>query len=394
MVRTQNIPDNALAASSVDTTLGVPDSLSKMTIGNFTQRVSPKDQKKIWIDLDNSPHVPFFIPIIEEIQKRGHRILLTARNSYQVCELLEFHHLTCKVVGGHWGKNRFLKALGTLGRAARLVPLALKEKPDLAVSLVSRAQLLACRALNIPMVVTFDYEFVVTMQFLQPDWILVPEVVPDSAAGVAKKGIFRYPGLKEDVYVPRFKPDAALKKLLGISDTDMLVTVRPPATEAHYHNPESDKLLSAALEFLTKKPDVRVVLLPRNERQSVALQKKWGDCIAQRRIVIPTHVMDGLNLIWHSDLVISGGGTMNREAAALGVPVYSIFRGKIGAVDRYLAANGRLVLLQRVEDIGAKIVLERRARSRRNFLAGSPALRSISDTIISIAEHQCLPAQQ
>jgi len=94
---------------------------------------------------------------MEELQKRGHQILLTARDSYQVCELLEFHHLACKVVGSHWGKNRFLKTLGTLGRAARLVPLAFREKPDLAISLVSRAQLLACKALRIPMVVTFDY---------------------------------------------------------------------------------------------------------------------------------------------------------------------------------------------------------------------------------------------
>src|ERR1700688_5331268 len=155
----------------------------------LTVHVPPGNQKKIWIDIDNSPHVPFFIPIIAELQKRGHKVLLTARNSYQVCELLEFHHLDCEVVGGHWGKNRFLKTLGTLGRAARLLPLAFREKPDLAVSLVSRAQLLACKALGIPMVVTFDYEFVVKMQFLQPDWILVPDVMPLARAGAAKSGI-------------------------------------------------------------------------------------------------------------------------------------------------------------------------------------------------------------
>jgi predicted glycosyltransferase len=369
-------------------------------IGNFRLKksvgpVAPEIQKKkIWIDIDNSPHVPFFMPIIAELQKRGHHILLTARDTYQVCELLKFHHLDCKVVGSHWGKNRFLKTLGTLGRAARLVPLALREKPDLAVSIVSRAQLLACKALAIPVVVTFDYEFVVKMQFLQPDWILVPEVIPDSGAGIAKRAVFRYPGLKEDVYVPGFKPDSALKSQLGISETDLLVTVRPPATEAHYHNPESDELLSAALNFLTKQHDVCVVLLPRNERQLVTLQKKWGDYIAKGKIVIPRQVMDGLNLIWNSDLVISGGGTMNREAAALGVPVYSIFRGKIGAVDRFLAGNGRLVLLEGVEDIYTKIVLERRRRVRSDFSASSAALRSISEAIISIAEHQCLPAQQ
>src|SRR5882672_3020227 len=105
----QDVPDHALEALREYAAPVVPDSLMKLSETNFHGRVTPKNQKKIWIDLDNSPHVPFFIPIIEELQKRGHQILLTARDSYQVCELLEFHHLACKVVGGHWGKNRFLK---------------------------------------------------------------------------------------------------------------------------------------------------------------------------------------------------------------------------------------------------------------------------------------------
>jgi uncharacterized protein len=388
------VPGHAVQAMKKHAATAVPDSFGKLPVGDFQGRVGPESRKKIWIDIDNSPHVPFFIPIIEQLQKRGHQVLLTARDSYQVCELLEFHHLACKVVGNHWGKNRFLKTLGTLGRAARLVPLAFRERPDLAVSIVSRAQLLACKALRIPMVVMFDYEFIVKMQFLQLDWILVPDVLPDSAVGVAKRGISHFPGLKEDVYVPRFKPDTALKKELGISASDLLVTVRPPATEAHYHNPESDELMSAALNFLTKQPDVRVVLLPRNDKQSASLRKEWGDWIAKGKIVIPEHVLDGLNLIWQSDLVISGGGTMNREAAALGVPVYTIFRGKIGAVDRDLVSNGRLVLVECVEDIHTKIVLKRREQARRDFSESSAALRSISEAIISIAERQCLPPQQ
>jgi predicted glycosyltransferase len=393
MGRSQNMSDPALETRKDSAAPSTLKSSGYLPVKGTVGRITPASQKKIWIDIDNSPHVPFFLPIIEELQKRGHKVLLTARNSYQVCELLKFHHLECRVVGGHCGKNRFLKALGTLGRAARLLPLAFKEKPDLAISLVSRGQLLACKALGIPVVVTFDYEFVMKMQFLQPDWIIVPEVVPDCEVGTAKRGVARYPGLKEDVYVPKFKPDGSLRKQLGIAESDLLVTVRPPATEAHYHNPESDKLTVAALNFLTRQHDVRVVLLPRNERQAVTLRKEWGDIIAKGKIVIPGQVMDGLNLIWQSDFVISGGGTMNREAAALGVPVYSIFRGKIGAVDSYLAANGRLVLLESVEDIDSKIDLKRRERACFDFSTGGDALRSFSDTIISILERQCLPAQ-
>src|SRR5258708_17220566 len=170
-----------------------------------------------------------------------------------------------------------------------------------------------------------------------------------------------------------------------MGEEGVVVARGPAAKEGHYQNPESDELLSAALHFLTKQNEVCVVLLPRNDRQSIILQKEWSDCIAKGKIVIPRQVMDGLNLIWNSDLVISGGGTMNREAAALGVPVYSIFRGKIGAVDRYLAEKGRLVLLERVEDINTKIVLERRKPARSDFSAGRVRPPRISETIISIS---------
>lgn len=391
MKRIQEFGHHTAEAITDQEATSAPVASGKANINILTDQVAPLIQKKIWIDIDNSPHVPFFIPIIERLRKRGHKVLLTARDSYQVCELLEFHHLDCKVVGTHWGKNRFLKTIGTLGRAARLVPLAYREKPDLAVSLVSRAQLLACRALGIPMAVTFDYEFVVKLQFLQPDWILVPDVMPEAGAGVAKKGVLRFPGLKEDVYVPSFQPDTCLRKQMGVAESDLLVTVRPPATEAHYHNPESDRLMEAALKFLVRQEGVRVALLPRNQRQSSLLQKQWAPDIATGKIFIPAHVMNGLNLIWNSDFVISGGGTMNREAAALQVPVYSIFRGRIGAVDRFLADSGRLALLERMEDINSKILVQRRDRTRREPSADSPTLRSISEAIISIAEHQCLP---
>jgi predicted glycosyltransferase len=195
------------------------------------------------------------------------------------------------------------------------------------------------------------------------------------------------------VYVPQFQSEPNFRKMLGVGQDEVVGTVRPPATEAHYHNPESDVLLNAALNFLTEQRDVRVVLLPRNQRQATALREEWADPISQGKIVIPARVVDGLNLIWQSDLVISGGGTMNREAAALGVPVYTIFRGKIGAVDRYLAQSGRLVLLERVEDIHDKIVLKRREQVSSDFAEGRNTLAAISEAIVSIAERQCLPAQ-
>jgi len=274
----------------------------------------------------------------------------------------------------------------------RLLPLIMKEKPDLCVSHGSRAQIMVGFALRIPTLTIFDYEFTAKMGSLRSDWIFFPNLIPDFKARVANEGVMRYPGLKEEVYVPRFRPDPSVRSQLGLNGKHLVVTVRPPATEAHYHNPEAEVLLDAVLDLLNQRPDIRVILLPRNERQAKALRKQWGEWITNRKIIIPENVVDGLNLIWFSDLVVSGGGTMNREAAALGVPVYSIFRGRIGAVDRYLADNGRLILLESVEDVRRKIVLERRTQTQRDSAKPSTTLNCIVNGIISIAEQQCLPA--
>ena len=347
--------------------------------------------KKIWIDLDNSPHVPFFLPIIEELKKKGYEIILTARDSYQVSKLLEFYHLPSKVVGSHWGKRRILKIIGTCWRALRLLPVVIFKRPDLAISHGSRAQLISCFVLRIPALMIYDYEHTATMGFIRPDWLFSPQYIPESSDSYTRKREMKYPGLKEDVYVSRLRPDSSVMSQLGLDGSNLVVTVRPPATEAHYHNREAEALLTAALNLFMREADVRVILLPRNEKQARALRDTWGEWIAKRKIIIPESVVDGVNLIWLSDLVVSGGGTMNREAAALGVPVYSIFRGPIGAVDRFLAAEGRLVLLESVEDVRTKIVLRRKKPPHRNATDESPTLKRIVEGIVSIAERHCLP---
>ncbi len=356
--------------------------------------VSRSRRKKIWIDLDNSPHVPFFLPIIDGLKDAGHQVFLTARDSYQVCELLELHNLTCRVVGRHYGKRHLLKLLGTGLRALQLLPLVIRERPDLAVSHGSRGQFLIAWLLRIPTIIMFDYEFVNSTGFLRPDWLFVPEVIPAERLSQAPDHVFRYPGLKEDVYVPRFKPEPGVRDFLGVGKDELMVTVRPPATEAHYHNPEGETFLAECLQFLLEQSSSRVVLLPRNEKQATFLRSSWTRAIAEGRFVIPEDAVDGLNLIWNSDLVISGGGTMNREAAALGVPVYSIFRGRLGAVDQYLAETGRLTVIERIEDIRTRVILKRRTAGPRDSQSQGGALDSILRAVISIAEDKCLPLRQ
>jgi len=351
---------------------------------NSEPRHRSADKAKIWIDLDNSPHVPFFAPIIDELQDRGYSIMLTARNAYQVRELADLFHLKYKLIGHHQGKNKIRKLFGVCVRGMQLMPTILKDKPDLALSHGSRSQLIVCAGLRIPSVLILDYECAKRLGLIEPTWYMCPEVIPSSVFRCDPKRVLKYPGIKEDVYVPRFVPDPHIRPALGLDYDDVVVTVRPPATEAHYHRPQSDELFEAVIEFLSRRPEIKIVMLPRNEKQAVHLRNHWPALFANRKIRIPHQVVDGLNLIWHSDLVISGGGTMNREAAALGVPVYSTFRGKIGAVDRYLNDRGRLVLLEGVQDLQTKLRIVRRETFLSPQNANDGALKSIVDQVVAM----------
>ena len=340
--------------------------------------------KTVWIDIDNSPHVPFFLPIIHELKEQGIELVLTARNIYQVVELLEFFQLPCKVIGRHYGKNKFLKVFGNLLRTVELAPTAAGQRPDLAISHGSRAQLLISKALGIPTIMLHDYEHSTKTGFIESDWIMMPDVIPAGAMSKKQARVLRYPGLKEDVYVPGFRPDPSILNQLGISHDELVVAIRPPATEAHYHNPESEVLFAETMRFLGSIPKVRAVTLPRNGRQAEQLRKDWKELIADGRMIIPSSPVDGLNLIWFSEFVVSGGGTMNREAAALGVPVYSIFRGKIGAVDRYLAEQGRMTLIERPEEVATKIKVCRWNRPSQPDGRSRPALHYIVNCVMSV----------
>ena len=351
-----------------------------------SQSNSRVSSKKIWIDLDNSPHVPFFVPIIQELQQGGYSVLITARDAFQVCELAAAANLSYRAIGRHFGKHKIFKVAGLAIRAAQLLPLVRSERPDLAVSHGSRAQLVASALARIPSILMMDYEYARGLILARPTWVMVPEPIPTAAIPVPNDRVLKYPGIKEDVYVPRFRPASDTRKDLGIADEELLVTVRPPANEAHYHTPESDRMFEAALQMLCARPDTRLVLLPRNQQQELLLRERWSGAFASKKIRVPRHVVDGLNLIWHSDLVISGGGTMNREAAALGVPVYSVFRGKIGAVDRYLATKRRLVLLEKPEDVHEKIHLKRRAATQVPSSRDSASLNAIVDHIATIVD--------
>jgi uncharacterized protein len=339
---------------------------------------------KIWIDLDNTPHVPFFRPIIRELENRGFKVVLTARDAFQVCELATRSNLAYTKVGRHYGKNRIMKVVGLAWRSVQLLPFVLREKPALGLSHGSRAQILLCNLLRIPTVMIMDYEFAQTPLLLRPRWEIVPEVLFNESLHCRNRERIRtYQGIKEDVYAPEFKSDPSLRGELHLNGDDIIVTVRPPANEAHYHNAESETFFVEFMNRLCGTSGARAVLLPRNKGQEAQIRSAWPQWFANSKVVIPARAVDGLNLLWHSDLVVSGGGTMNREAAALGVPVYSIFRGRIGAVDRQLQREGKLTLIERIEDVQTRIRLE--SRKKETQLNGKPR-KALQDVVTHVQE--------
>jgi predicted glycosyltransferase len=351
---------------------------------------------KIWIDMDNSPHVPFFIPIIRELERKGHAVVLTTRDESQVCRLADYHKLSYRKIGRHYGANRLLKLLGTVWRSLQLAPMILREKPDLSLSHGSRALIVLSSALGIPTIQMFDYEHAQQLPLIVPALGVAPRAIDTpSLSKRFKYGLRTYDGLKEDVYVSSFKPDPSILGVLGLDKDDIVATIRPPATQAHYHNPEAERLFVQVVEVLGRTPGVRMVIVPRYDKvQKDLVSETWPEWCKDGRIIVPRNALDGLNLIWHSDLVISGGGTMNREAAALGVPVYSIFRGPLGAVDKYLAEQGRLTLLTSVEDVTKMLQPIKRTRPATPELGGRAALNQILaaiDELIAQAQVRLMP---
>ncbi|MCK4794587.1 MAG: DUF354 domain-containing protein [Desulfobacteraceae bacterium] len=220
--------------------------------------------KKVWIDLENSPHVLFFDPIIKELKTRGYDVVVTARDYAQVIGLADLFKLKYTRIGHHYGKNLLLKIAGLIIRSCQMIPFALSEKPDLAISHGSRTQILTAGMARIPSMLAFDYEHTASasLPFLRPTKIIIPEVLVKKITDRTTDEISPYPGIKEDVYVQRHIPDPAFLQSLNLSENDIIAAIRPPATVAHYHAPKSDELFQAVIEHLAGQSGVKVIIVP------------------------------------------------------------------------------------------------------------------------------------
>lgn len=322
---------------------------------------------RIWIDLANSPHVPFFHALIPEFIARGHQVEITARDFSQTVEMATGAGMMPHVIGGHGGGTFRGKAGNLVGRAASLRKWARDRGFDLAVSHNSYAQIAAAAALGIRTVTLMDYEHQPAnhLAFRLASRVIVPQAFPAKELrkyGASLRKVHRYDGIKEDVYLAGFTPDpgfAGTLRALGIADDDILIVARPPAREALYHRFENE-LFDELIKHLTSADKVKLLLIPRGPAQ-----RDFYETSKPARLIIPAAALDGANLIAAADLVISAGGTMNREAAALGVPAISVYAGQWAAIDEALVLEGRLRRISSREEIDGLSVAKKAGLNAR-----------------------------
>jgi predicted glycosyltransferase len=320
---------------------------------------------RVWVDLTNSPHVLVMRPVIEVLRADGHDVSVTARDFAQTLELCRRHRISHTAIGRHRGERLSAKAAGLAQRSGALVRWAHRRGPfDLALGHGSNDVTVAAKLLGIPCSTTFDYEWATvqhTVNCRLADAVVVPDAIPPERLDRygARGKVHAYAGLKEEYYLADFEPSEAVLSELALDRGTPLVVVRTPPEVSLYHRFENP-LFAAVLDRLAAS-GAQVVVLPRTAAQRTELA-------ARPEFVVPEHAIDAQSLIAYADLVISAGGTMNREAVALGTPVFTTFEGKLGAVDERLIAEGRM---RRLED-PAEVVVERRAREASERIRRDP----------------------
>jgi predicted glycosyltransferase len=297
---------------------------------------------RIWIDMTASAHPLVFRPIIQRLREQGHEVEVTARDYAQTLELLRMQGIEHTAFGRHGGESRTKKVAALFTRARAMRKFAKGKHFDLAACHGSNDLPIAARRLGIPAVDMFDYEFATYQHNVGcrlAKRVMTPDSIPAARLrryGVDDKKLAQYPGLKEEYYLADFEPNPEVLTQLGLDREKVLVVLRPPPDVSLYHR-KSNPLFPQVVQYLGTHDEVQAVVLPRT-----TAQKEYVRALSLPSLVVPDGAVDAQTLIAFADLVVSAGGTMNREAVALGTPVYTTYGGRLGGVDEALIREGRL----------------------------------------------------
>lgn len=297
---------------------------------------------RVWVDFTASAHPLVFRPLVERLRAQGHEVEITAREYAQTLQLIESHGMTATVIGHHGGRSSIGKARQMRARLHALRRWARGRDFDVALAHGSHELTMTARRLGIPSATTFDYEWAWLQHQLgcrAATRVVVPASIPAERLaryGATPPKLQQYPGLKEEYYLADFEPDRSVLVDWSIEPERVLVVLRPPPDVSLYHR-HSNPLFPQTLEHLGRLDDVHAFVIPRTDEQ-----RDYVRSLELPSVIVPEQAVDAQSLIALADLVVSAGGTMNREAAALGVPVYTTYGGRLGGVDEELIRRGRL----------------------------------------------------
>ena len=306
----------------------------------------------IWFDLDNSPHVSLFIPVFNELKEKNVPFEITARDFAQTLELLEMHNIPNTQIGAHGGKSKIKKILNLFERSSELKKYAKNKDFRLAVSHGSRTQLLAANKLKIKSLLMMDYEYTESKIFNRySSFLLIPKFIPDErlkSVGLNLNKVMRYNGFKEELYLGSFVPDKSFRNSINIRENSILIVIRPPGMLGNYHDEKSEGLLINAINYFTSFNDAVVLISSRSQKDKEFIN---SNIKKKNNLRFLEKAVNGLQLVNSADIVLSGGGTMNRESALLGTKTYSIFTARKPYLDEHLQSLGRLTFINSKEQI-------------------------------------------
>jgi predicted glycosyltransferase len=306
---------------------------------------------RIWVDMTNVAHPIVLRPLIELLEQDGHEVQITARPLSHTLDLLDAWGHPYSALGRYGGASKAGKARAAADRIGRLLGFARGRRFDYALAHASADLPPVCRALRIPNTTMFDYEWATLQHHVicrLATRVLVPEAIPPERLrryGAKPPKLIRFPGLKEEYYLASFEPDRTTLEKLGVPDGKPVCVVRTPPSYALYLGGSENALLPPLLRRLDRQGCWSVVLTRTAEQRAAV------NALGLDRAIAPEHAQDGRSLVALADALVSAGGTMNREAAVLGTPVWSIFEGPLGGVDELLVREGRMRILRDPEEL-------------------------------------------
>jgi hypothetical protein len=313
---------------------------------------------RIWVDFTNTAHVQVLRPLIELLEEQGHEVELTARPLSQTVAMLDRWGRRADVIGHHGGAGRLGKGRAAVSRVRELRHWAKGRKLDYGLAHGSTDLPAVCRLLRVKNTTMFDYEWAAAQHHVNcrlATRVLVPDAIPAERLrryGAKPPKLVQYPGLKEEYFLADFEPDPSVLAQVGADPAKVVCVVRTAPSYALYLGGSENPVLPRLLRHLVEDEQAQAVVLARTPEQRQDIR-----ALGLERVLVPDRAVDGRSLVAYADALVSAGGTMNREAAVLGTPVWSIFEGRMGAVDELLASEGRLRFL---ED-PAELKIERKA---------------------------------